>query len=174
MKFVDISAINNNPFLFEQVKAVSSQDRFDKENFQYQDYKSFIKYTSQEQQNTIVSEKTDEAKNLAEYNLRLRKDVPLSRPGNSSRVYNPKAKTPSIEILDEESGEFVNFIEIKDEEQYRASDFGKGFYVGINSSQQKSIVKKFMNPSERFQQKVSNLYHRDIRKKPGTLVNLVF
>lgn len=131
------------------------------------DYETFLKYTSIEKKNLIVSEKADDNPNQNKSDVRFHENVPIARPLESSIIYNETQKVNKKKLSRYYS--FSNFEEEKTEAAQESIN-EKGFYIIIDGR----ILQSYKNSEDKLsymQKRINKIYHINKFRDPGTLVN---
>jgi len=132
------------------------------------DYETFLKYTSNEKKNLIVSEKADDNPNQNRSDVRFHENTPIARPLESSTIFNETKKVFNKRTrrnftsynYSEEAPQ--NTVESKNE---------KGFYIIIDGMIFQPATKN--EELSYIQKRINKVYHINYTKDPGTLVNVI-
>lgn len=132
------------------------------------DYKTFLKFTSNEKKNLFVSEKADDNLNQNKSDLRFHENTPIARPLESSTIFNETKK-----VLNKRTRRNFTSYNYSEETPQKTieSKNEKGFYIIIDGT--------VFLPAEKnedlsyIQKRINKVYHINYTKDPGTLVNVI-
>jgi hypothetical protein len=168
-----INGINSNPSLIESIRigsGIGSIGKINASRFQ-QDEKVFLKSISQEQKNTIVSEKLEQDQTVQSYNLRLQQNTPAAQILETISPYNDVQKFRGYKS---KADSFYNPVKRKKtfyEEQLDDSSIENGFYMVVNDNGSNKSLKQLKDNVDFWREKINSKYHTGFFKEPGTLVN---
>lgn len=170
---MSVSATNTNPYYIEYINSSSDVAGIRKmnESKSYNEEKTYLKYSTQDQRNIKVSEKLDEKKTLQDYNILLQQNTPTAKLLKILKSFNETKKTNNAN----KDEDYIDFIEIdkSSEENNHPSPGEIGFYVVINDNDTNNEVKKIKRPIDLWRKRINTIYHLGFMKEPGTLVNVV-
>ncbi len=167
------NGINSDPSFVESIRLGSGAGSISKINASrlQQDEKVFQKSLSQEQKNTIVSEKLEQNQTVQSYNLRLQQNTPAAQILETITPYNDVQKFKGFKS---NSDSFNNSTKRKKticEEQLDDSSIENGFYMVVNDNGSNKSLKQLKDNVDLWREKINNKYHTGFFKEPGTLVN---
>lgn len=147
---------------FSWAKNVRPIDELAKENSK----NDFLKNSSQDQKNQIVSEKLDTT-NPSYNRLQLQSNTPLAKLYDSTKLFNEIYKNSRKEILKEKN---KTSTQICTNFNSGRMSIGKGFYITANN--QNIYSTNSYNCTNYLEEKIKKTYQTGLRKEPGTLLDV--
>ena len=171
---MSVSATNTNPYYIEYINSSSDVAGIRKmnESKSYNEEKTYLKYSTQDQRNIKVSEKLDEKKTLQDYNILLQQNTPAAKLLGIIKTFNETKKNYKTNT-EEDYADFTEINKSTEEKYNHPSSDEIGFYVVIDDRNSSKELKRINGPMDIWRRRINNTYHLGFMKEPGTLVNVV-
>ena len=131
----------------------------------------FKKYLTDDKKNSLVSTNSESQNSNYNYDLKLLSNTPAAALNSLDKILQRQIKEKDFYRT------YLRFTEenINDDDYEATSDkVGKGFYIVLNSPEDKNSVKKIKKFVSPFLERVKETYGLILKKEPGALVDLTY